>query len=107
MRKIIRRGEKQIKRILSKQIKSGLTVKEYCSRHELAQSTFWKWRKTFGKCTGISPAEKPVEFLELGRIPTATAPGIEICIGQATVRIKGGCDGQLTASVLSVLAGIC
>jgi len=104
MKKVTHRSEQQIKQILSNQITSGLSVKDFCAREHLAQSTFWNWRKRFGKCTAPATSQKPVEFIEIGSLPTDTVPEIEIHVGHATVRLNRGCDSQLVTTVLSTLA---
>ena len=53
----IKRTESEWQAIIKKHAKSGLTIKEFCERHQLVMSTFKRWQKTLEKA--------PAQFVDL------------------------------------------
>ena len=44
--------ESRFRELLEEQKESGLTIKEFCSNHGIAPSTFHYWKKKLGKKSG-------------------------------------------------------
>ncbi len=59
-----KRSEAEWKAIIKRFAKSGLTIREFCRRERLVQSTFKRWQQNLGekhsaKFVDLSPAKTP------------------------------------------------
>jgi transposase-like protein len=106
------------RRHLRRQAQSGLSIRGYCRRHGLADASFHHWRRTIRQRDGQSrtgpsharqsdfsatPAFLPVALID-PPAPAASSP-IDIHLGGGRrIRVRSGCDRQLLADVLAILA---
>ena len=81
--------EKVWRQIVTKQAKSGLTVRQFCQREGLHESAFYFWRRTIQergpkRCTRKQPTFVP---LVLGDVHTAASITLELRGGR-TLRLS-------------------
>ena len=106
-------GEQFWRRHIRQHHDSGLSVPRYCRDHELHQSAFYSWRRRLairdrGAAAAAlkplpTPAFLPVTVLDPTACQATTA--IEIILADGSrVRARAGCDRQLLADVLALLA---
>jgi len=91
---------------IERQAKSGLTVKEFCAKHDCNPHTFagWKWRlgreaKSAKKSRKRRSASTPLSFIELPSTPLM----IEVALGRWTVRVPSSFDDDALRRVLELL----
>ena len=84
------------------QAASGLSVAEYCRRHDLCPATFYNWRRRSreGGLPGGGMA-----FTEIGRLGALQTPwAAEITLASGTVvRVNANADAQLLRALLEVV----
>lgn len=96
---------------LERQERSGLSVREYCSREGFSQGSFYNWRKRLASSVAVAaPALSPSPFLELTHLlaPALTEPPrweMEFALpGGAVVRLARGFDSDGLRRALELLA---
>lgn len=102
-------------RIVRQQRASGLTVAAYCRRHDLAEATFYHWRRKVsagGVVAGSRSQDPGAMFVEAKveacRDEEAEASsgtcGLELVLsGGQVVRVQRGFDAQLLREVVLAL----
>ena len=91
---------------LQRQQASGQTARDYCRRHDLAETAFHYWRRTIAErdreARGATAAPA---FVPVAVVGTATAGSpIDVRLaGGHRVRVRSGCDRELLAAVLGLL----
>jgi hypothetical protein len=88
---------------------NGLSVREFCARHSLAEATFYSWRAEIQRrdramkaaiLTAAPPAGRP-KFLPVAMTNVATASLVEITLPSGVVlRVGGDCDRRILRTVL-------
>lgn len=92
---------------LAHQAASGLSVRAYCRRHQLTETSFYAWRRSFQAAqtrgdSSASPAFLPVAVIDA--VPERHDSRIDIRLADGTrLRVRAGCDQQFLADVLDVL----
>lgn len=79
---------------------SGLSIREFCVRNRLTESTFYLWKRelrTRGEATSAQP-----KFVPLTVIPTATV-SVEVRCPSGHVVCFPACEVSALASVFSAL----
>jgi hypothetical protein len=93
--------QEEIREHLSNYKKSGLTVDAYCSKANIAVSTFWNWHRKYR--SGF-PAKSAIPFL---RLPTAHLSGasqFEIVFANNTrLKVPSGFDPDSLKTLIAVL----
>ena len=81
---------------------SGQSQREYCSRHDLAISTFQLWRRRLAGAHGISD----LEVVALPRLQTPAAPVLVLVLddGRSRLEIHDGVRAETLREVLQALA---
>jgi hypothetical protein len=101
---------------LAQQRSSGLTVRAFCSLHNLQKTSFFYWKKEIARrdreavCTSAAaastmpptPAFVPVSIIDPPAHRHETPIDIRLADGQR-VRVRSGCDRALLADVLALL----
>ena len=92
---------------LQRQQASGQTARDYCHRHDLAETAFHYWRRTIAErdreARRGTPVPAFVPVAVVGRPAPAGSP-IDIRLaGGHRVRVRAGCDPELLAAVLGLL----
>ena len=82
-------------RLLAEQSRSGLSVAEFCRRNDLAQASFYQWRKKLAEARSAQEAFVPVS------ITYTTGVRVELP-GGAVVCLPAG-DERSLAQVISLL----
>jgi transposase-like protein len=98
--------EQAWRRHVERQQASGLSVREYCGRHDLAESAFYVWRRTIRERDQDStrPAPTFVPVTVIAHPTRSTGSAIDIFVaGDRRVRVRPGCDRDLLAAVLALL----
>jgi transposase-like protein len=105
--------------LLSRQSRSGLTVRAFCDREALRETAFYFWRKEIQRRDGRSTARRmpALSFVELhaATMPTAVDPvavapvereaPLELLLpGDRRLLIHDGCDAGLLQRVVAALA---
>ncbi|HEY2909250.1 MAG TPA: hypothetical protein VGI99_03340 [Gemmataceae bacterium] len=101
--------ERLWRRHLKQQRSSGLTVRAFCSLHQLKETSFFFWKKEIAKRDREAAAAAPPPAFVSVSIVEPPAPRhetpIDICLAEGPcVRVRSGCDRQLLADVLAMLA---
>ena len=96
---------------LRQQCKSGLTIRDYCVAHDLAESSFHFWRREIAtrdqQVSDGDPSAEPA-FVPVTIIapPTRASAAIDIrLLSGHRLRVRAGCDRQLLAEVVALLEG--
>ena len=63
-RRQIKRSESEWKAIIKKYAKSGMTIREFCQRHNLVLNTFKRWQQKLEK--------GPAQFVDLTKVAGST-----------------------------------
>jgi transposase-like protein len=108
------RGEARWWEIIREQQGSGQRVGEFCRKHKLAESTFYRWRRTLARREG-EPSKRSSRMARASFVPvrvaeeaaTGSAGRMEITLaGGHRVRVTPPVDRRALAEVLAVLAGM-
>ena len=103
------------RRMIQRQAGSGLSVRAWCSRHDVPEASFYWWRRRLatsgraarkaGRCKNGTPQFIPVRITADDADAANGRPGgIEILLpGNQRVRVLGAVDRQALADVLAVL----
>lgn len=95
--------ERLWRRRLAEHQSSGLTIRQFCQSHGLAESSFHFWKHEIAKRDRqVPPAFVPVVVTP----PLTPASDTPIDLRLATghrVRVRAGCDRQLLADLLDLL----
>ena len=104
--------EQTWRRHIEQQRASGLTVRAFCSFHNLKETSFFYWKKEIARreaasspaasTSSAAPAFVPVAVIDLPADPTETPIDIRLADGPR-VRVRSGCDRELLADVLAML----
>jgi len=95
------------RQVVARQRESGLSIKAFCAREQLAAATFFVWKRRLGRTGGIAPAV--VGFAPVRVQPeTISEPapgGIEILLShERRIRLTGTVDPLQLRAVLAALA---
>ena len=84
---------------------SGLSVADYCRRHDICAATFYNWRRLRRECGARRVTKDAVTFTEIGRMESSRTPwAAEIALASgAVVRVSPGADAQLLRAVFEAL----
>ena len=94
---------------LERWLVSGLSIRAYCRRHQLAEASFYCWRRTLAQRDTDAcqhPASDPVTFVPLHVTPepTAATPSLEVVLGNGRRLFVGpGFDAASLRTLLAVL----
>lgn len=95
------------RRIVGQWRKSGLSVREFCRRHKISETSFYQGRRGLGT-SKASSGRKPVKdkFVEVNLTPLPDSPAcLEIIWTEPpVVKIHPGCDAALLREALGFLA---
>ena len=93
---------------------SGLSIRDYCLDHDLAESAFYRWRRIIAQRDGAAAVAAPATATMPAFVPVAvidaparrTRSSIDICLADGRrVRVRSGCDRELLATVLVLMEG--
>ena len=102
---------------IQEQQSSGLSVREFCRRQQLRETSFYHWRRTLAERDGAARHEesgaRPTGCRASGKSSASLVPvvvaagpagGMEIALpGGTTVRLNDRVDGAYLKQVLAVL----
>jgi transposase-like protein len=94
------------RQIIQQWRKSGLSVREFCRRHKIPQTSFYQGRRRLGVSKPTSHRKKTTDhFVEVNLSPLPTSPGgLEIVWSQPpVVKVHSGCDLSLLREALKLL----
>jgi len=87
--------------------RSDLTIRAFCQLHDLAEPSFYAWRRTLDDREATAPAFVPVQLLDDDPplLPSAPAAGgLELLLADGRVlRIGPAFDGPTLVRLLAVL----
>ena len=83
---------------------SGLSVRAFCARHDLATASFYNWRRVLERRAMERPAFVPVQVVADTPPPQAGALELVLPNGR-TVRVTPGFDAVTLRQLLAVLEG--
>ena len=95
----ITRSHEQWRTILNAQQASGLTIIDYCRKHQLATSSFYVFRKKLGIITSSFVRTQVTQQVEL----ITQQPPIELPLGKATLRLPSNTSATYLGQVLRAL----
>ena len=99
--------------IIREQQRSGRSVGEFCRQRQLAESTFYRWRRTLARCAD-TPSRRYTRTTRASFVPvrvaeeaaSGSAGRMEITLaGGVRVGVTPPVDARALAEVLAVLAG--
>lgn len=105
------RKEQRWRQLVERWQRSGLSVRAFCRRHRLAESTFYAWRRTLQQGDRLAPdaqAPDPVTFLPVHvrhEPPEQQSPLELVLAGGRCLRIPPGFDPAALRALLAVLEG--
>jgi transposase len=106
-----RQREVEWRHIVREQARSGLSIREFCTKSKLAESAFYFWRRELARRQAEQEQrrERPHAFLpvRVAEDPLPVGPGrIEIVLSSGRrVHVTAPVDRQVLADVLAVLEG--
>lgn len=94
--------------LLRKQRGSGLTVEAFCTKHRLANSTYWHWRRRLEVLrpdeAQAVPAPMPTpKFLAIRM--NAASEAFEVQVGEMRVRLDGVAAQRVLEAIVARIAG--
>ena len=95
----ITRSHEQWRTILTEQQASGLTIIDYCRKHQVATSSFYVFRKKLGITSSSFVRTQVTQQVEL---ITQQLP-IELTLGKATLRLPSSTSATYLGQVLRAL----
>ncbi len=95
----ISRSHEQWRTIITEQQASGLTIIDYCRKHQLATSSFYVFRKKLGITSSSFVRTQVTQQVEL---ITQQTP-IELTLGKATLRLPSSTSATYLGQVLRAL----
>jgi hypothetical protein len=95
----ITRSHEQWRAILTEQQASGLTIIDYCRKHQLATSSFYVFRKKLGITISSFVRTQVTQQVEL----ITQQPPIELTLGKATSRLPSNTCATYLGQVLRAL----
>jgi hypothetical protein len=92
---------------IERQRASGLTIRDFCVRYELAEAAFYQWRRRIADDDGAAGASASTPTFVPITVVDAPAPSaIDIYLaGGQRVRVRTGCDRALLAAIVELLEG--
>jgi hypothetical protein len=106
------------RRTMSEQGRSGLSIREFCSRRSVSEPLFYAWRRELarrdgrtvqrdGRVVRKAPPPSAPQFvsLKLAAEPTTTTMIEIVTRGGHTLRVPSGVDRQTLAEVWALLEG--
>lgn len=103
MRDLARARERQWRRHLERQRRSGESVRGYCRAQGLNESAFYFWRRTIAERDREKSRAAFVPVLIQGAAGDSSS-AIDIHLGRGRrVRVRSGCSRELLAAVLGVV----
>ena len=98
--------ERQWRRLIERQQRSGQTVRAFCEKHGVNAWTFYSWRQELVRRDGQRPASR-TKFVAVDlKADVPPAWPIEIAVDGAVVRVAAGADRRLVAEVIAGLKDI-
>jgi transposase-like protein len=98
------RKEQFWRRLLRLWQRSGLSVRAFCEQHDLAQPSFYAWRRTLAQRDAQAITFVPVEVLPEPLSPESEAAGLElVLVGGRVLRIGPAFDEATLRRLLAVL----
>jgi hypothetical protein len=98
------RKEQQWRRWIDQWRASGLSVRDFCARHDLATASFYAWRRVLERRAAEQPAFVPVQVVADAVLTQARALEVVLTNGR-TVRVAPGFDAATLRQLLAVLEG--
>jgi transposase-like protein len=95
------RKEQQWRRWLRRQRESGLSVRAFCDRHDLAEPSFYGWRREIQR-RDAAAAFTPVRVVA-DEAPAPERPFEVVLVGGCTLRVAPGFDAATLRQLLAVL----
>ena len=96
--------ERQWRRRIAQWRESGLSVREFCGRHQLAEPTFYAWRRHLLQRAADPPAVVAVQVVADRPAPKASILELVLADGRA-VRVPPGFDPATLRQLLIALEG--
>ena len=97
--------ERQWRRWIDQWRASGLSVRDFCARHDLAPARFYHWRRVLER----REAEEPTAFVPVQVVADAVpaqASALEVVLTDGRmVRVAPGFDAATLGQLLAVLEG--
>lgn len=93
------------RRMLRQWRASGLSVRAFCRLHDLAEASFYSWRRALAQCQGEQPTFVPVRVVaEATATDLSPAGGLELVLVRGRVlRIGSAFDEPTLRRLLALL----
>src|SRR5262245_33591416 len=96
------RKEQQWRRWIGQWQQSGLSVRAFCARHDLAEPSFYAWRRLIQRRDGKGGTFLPVQVVA-GAEPSLASTFEVVLAGGRTLRVPPGFDAAALRQLLAVL----
>jgi hypothetical protein len=98
------RKERQWRRWISQWQTSGLSVRDFCARHDLATASFYHWRRVLKRRAEEEVLFAPVQVV--ADTASAQTSALEVVLADGrVVRVAPGFDAATLRQLLAVLEG--
>lgn len=90
----------------------SLTIKQFCKKHNISKSSFYKWRcklypdsftKTPGKFIAVRQTEKSEKFIPRQVPSSSISSPLKISLGQVSLEFTCGCELSELSQIISLL----
>jgi transposase len=99
------RKEQQWRRWIGQWQHSGLSVRAFCARHDLAQPSFYAWRRLIQQRDAAAGTFLGVQVVPDDE-PSSADPFEVVLAGGRTLRVPPGFDAAALRQLLAVLEGV-
>jgi hypothetical protein len=90
------------RRMVRRQVGSGLSVRAWCENHALREATFYWWRAELARRDVEQPPFIPVRVTP--GVPAGTEPRLDIVLTNGRrIQVSGRVDRAILADVVSIL----
>jgi transposase-like protein len=102
-----RRREEFWRRIVTGQPASGLSIRAWCARHEVTETSFYAWRRTLaqrGILRGAAAKKRRARLVavEVAHVLNTSAP-LQLILGDCRIEIASGFDEGALRRLMDVL----
>jgi hypothetical protein len=101
-----RQREEFWRRIVTRQPKSGLSIRAWCARHGVTEASFYAWRRTLarrGATVKNSPARLVAVDVTGGANTFIGSASLQLVVNDFRVEIGTGFDGETLRRLVGVL----
>lgn len=101
-----RQREEFWRRIVTRQPKSGLSIRAWCARHGVTEASFYAWRRTLARRAATAKNSR-AQFVAVdvagGASTSVGSASLQLMVNDLRVEIGAGFDGETLRRLVDVL----